>query len=65
MGYFASSLGGGDVTPVEDVALPPNCSVVACNTASGSYPPPRKFRAVSNHGNPFFMDALEVTVRET
>ncbi len=36
MGYFASSLGGGDLTPVEDFALPPVCGVVTCNTVSGT-----------------------------
>jgi len=36
MGYFASSLGGGDVAPVEDFQLPPDCAVVTCNTVSGT-----------------------------
>ena len=36
MGYFASSLGGGDVYPVEDFGLPPDCAVVTCNTVSGT-----------------------------
>jgi extracellular elastinolytic metalloproteinase len=36
MGYFASSLGGGDVHPVEDFSPPADCAVVTCNTVSGT-----------------------------
>ena len=36
MGYFASSVGGGDLHPVEDFALPPDCSVDPCHEVSGT-----------------------------
>jgi hypothetical protein len=35
MGYFASSTDGGDVTPIEDFSLPPDCSTSTCVTLSG------------------------------
>ena len=36
MGYFASSVGGGDLHPVEDFSLPPDCSVDPCHEVSGT-----------------------------
>ncbi len=36
MGFFASSVGGGDVNPVEDFALPPDCSSDPCGTIEGT-----------------------------
>ena len=36
MGYFASTLSGGDVTPVEDFSLPPVCGPDPCSTITGT-----------------------------
>ncbi len=36
MGFFASSVGGGDVNPIEDFALPPDCSSDPCGTIEGT-----------------------------
>ena len=36
MGFFASSPDGGDTSPIEDFSLPPDCSVDACGTISGT-----------------------------
>ena len=36
MGYFASTLNGNDINPVEDFSTPPDCLVVSCSTVSGT-----------------------------
>ncbi|HEX7248432.1 MAG TPA: M36 family metallopeptidase [Actinomycetota bacterium] len=36
MGFFASSVGGSDVHPVEDFALPPDCASDPCGTIEGT-----------------------------
>ena len=36
MGYFASSMGGHDLTPVEDFTTPPDCAVDPCGNISGN-----------------------------
>ena len=36
MGYFASSVDGGDLQPVEDFSLPPDCSADPCHEVSGT-----------------------------
>ena len=36
MGYFASSVGGGDLHPVEDFSVPPDCSADPCHEVSGT-----------------------------
>ena len=36
MGYFASSVGGGDLHPVEDFSVPPECGVDPCHEISGT-----------------------------
>jgi extracellular elastinolytic metalloproteinase len=36
MGYFASSVGGGDLSPVEDFSTPPVCGADPCGTIEGT-----------------------------
>lgn len=36
MGYFASSVGGSDVQPVEDFSTPPDCSSDPCHDVTGT-----------------------------
>jgi extracellular elastinolytic metalloproteinase len=36
LGYFASSVGGGDTSPVEDFSTPPDCGVDPCHDVSGT-----------------------------
>ncbi len=36
MGYFASSIGGNDLNPVEDFDLPPVCAPTTCHDISGT-----------------------------
>jgi hypothetical protein len=35
MGFFAASLGGGDIAPVQDFSTPPDCSTSTCATITG------------------------------
>ena len=35
MGFFAASIDGSDVSPVEDFSTPPDCSITTCATISG------------------------------
>ena len=36
MGFFASSVGGGDLNPIEDFAMPPDCGSDPCGTIEGT-----------------------------